>query len=69
MAALTAFLVLCGVTLAPTVAFLVIALVSLRGTQPAERPAILEGLAMLSRRDEERAAGWWRAGHHVTKRG
>jgi hypothetical protein len=60
MAALTALLVLSGVILAPTVAFLVIALVSLRGTQPADRPAILRGLAMLKRRGAERADGWWR---------
>lgn len=35
--------------LAPTVAFLVIALVSLKGTQPADRPAILRALAALPR--------------------
>jgi hypothetical protein len=33
--------------LAPTAAFLVIALVSLRGTKPAERAAILRSLAAL----------------------
>ena len=60
MAALTALLVLSGVVLAPTVAFLVIALVSLRGTQPADRPAILRGLAMLKRRGDEHGASWWR---------
>ena len=44
--------VLVGV-LAPAVTFLAIALVSLKGTQPAERPAILRALALLpGRRDE-----------------
>jgi hypothetical protein len=43
--------VLVGV-LAPAVTFLVISLVSLKGTQPAERPAILRALALLPRRDE-----------------
>jgi hypothetical protein len=43
--------VLAGV-LAPAVTFLVISLVSLKGTQPAERPAILRALALLPRRDE-----------------
>jgi hypothetical protein len=60
MAALTALLILSGVALAPTVAFLVIALVSLRGTQPADRPTILRGLATLKRRGDDRIAGWWR---------
>ena len=44
--------VLTGV-LAPAVTFLAIALVSLKGTQPAERPAILRALALLSRRSDE----------------
>ena len=46
--------VLTGV-LAPAVTFLAIALVSLKGTQPAERPAILRALALLSRRSDEHA--------------
>jgi hypothetical protein len=41
--------------LAPTVAFLVIALVSLKGTQPSDRPAILRALAPLSHRRAQRA--------------
>jgi|GEM_PF-5728524 hypothetical protein len=36
--------------LIPTVAFLVIALVSLKGTKPAARPDILRALAALHRR-------------------
>ena len=36
--------------LAPTIAFLVIALVSLNGTGPADRPAILRSLATLYQR-------------------
>jgi hypothetical protein len=39
--------------LTPTAAFLVIALVSLRGTKPAERAAILRSLAAL-RQDRDR---------------
>ena len=44
--------VLVGV-LAPAVTFLAIALVSLKGTQPAERPAILRALALLPRHRDE----------------
>jgi hypothetical protein len=48
MAAVLPSLVLLGATLIPTVAFLVIALVSLKGTRPADRPAILRALAALT---------------------
>lgn len=41
--------------LAPTIAFLAIALVSLKGTQPADRPAILRALAALARCRDRRA--------------
>ena len=41
--------------LAPTLVFLVIALVSLKGTQPADRPAILRALAALPRRRDQHA--------------
>lgn len=41
--------------LAPTVAFLVIALVSLKGTRPADRPAILRALATLPLHRHQRA--------------
>ena len=44
--------VLVGV-LAPAVTFLAIALVSLKGTQPAERPAILRALALMPRHRDE----------------
>lgn len=44
--------VLVGV-LAPAVTFLAIVLVSLKGTQPAERPPILRALALLSRHGGE----------------
>ena len=44
--------VLVGV-LAPAVTFLAIVLVSLKGTQPAERPPILRALALLSRHGDE----------------
>ncbi len=40
-------LLLLGVTFAPTIAFLVIALVSLKGTRPSDRPAILCALSTL----------------------
>ena len=36
------------------IALLVIALVSLKGTQPADRPAILRALAVLAHRGERR---------------
>lgn len=44
--------ILVGV-LAPAVTFLAIALVSLKGTQPAERPAILRALALMPRHRDE----------------
>jgi hypothetical protein len=47
MAALTTLILFGGVTLVRTIAFLIIALVSLRKTRPVERPAILRSLAML----------------------
>jgi hypothetical protein len=50
MAAILPSLFILAITLTPTVAFLVIALVSLQGTQPADRPAILRALATLHRR-------------------
>jgi hypothetical protein len=53
-AVISSIAILVGV-LAPTVAFLVIALVSLKGTQPSDRPAILRALAPLSYRRAQRA--------------
>jgi len=50
MAAILPSLVFLAITLTPTLAFLVIALVSLKGTRPADRPAILRALATLHRR-------------------
>lgn len=41
--------------LAPVIAFLVIALVSLRGPQPAERAVILRALAALAHRGDRGA--------------
>lgn len=53
-AVISSIAILVGV-LAPTVAFLVIALVSLKGTQPSDRPAILRALAPLSHRRNQPA--------------
>lgn len=53
-AVISSIAILVGV-LAPTVAFLVIALVSLKGTQPSDRPAILRALAPLCHRRDQRA--------------
>jgi hypothetical protein len=51
-AVISSIAILVGV-LAPTVAFLVIALVSLKGTRSSDRPAILRALVPLSyRRDQ-----------------
>jgi hypothetical protein len=47
MAAITYSVAILLSIVAPTAAFLVIALVSLRGTKPAERVAILRSLAAL----------------------
>jgi hypothetical protein len=55
MAAVISSIAVLASVLVPTVAFLVIALVSLKGTQPADRPAILRALAALVRRDDRRA--------------
>lgn len=49
MAAVLPSLVFLAITVTPTVAFLVIALVSLKGTRPVDRPAILCALATLRR--------------------
>jgi hypothetical protein len=48
VAAVISSIAILASVLAPTVAFLVIALVSLKGTQPSDRPAILRALAPLS---------------------
>ena len=53
MAAVIASIAILASVLAPTVAFLMIALVSLKGTQPADRPAILRALAALPRRGDQ----------------
>jgi hypothetical protein len=50
MAAIMPSLLLIGLALARTLTFLIIALVSLKGTQPAQRPAILRALAALRSR-------------------
>jgi hypothetical protein len=55
MAAVIASTAILASVLAPTVAFLMIALVSLKGTQPADRPAILRALVALPRRRDQRA--------------
>jgi hypothetical protein len=55
LAAVIASTAILASVLAPTVAFLVIALVSLKGTQPADRPAILRALAALPRRRDQPA--------------
>ena len=49
MAVITSIAILAGV-FAPTLAFLVIALVSVKNTKPADRPAILRALAALLQR-------------------
>lgn len=56
MAAAISSIAILASVLAPTVAFLVIALVSLKGTQPSDRPAILRALAALPHRRDRRAA-------------
>ncbi len=53
MAAVISAIAIMTSILAPVLAFLVIALVSLKGTQPADRPAILRALASLAR-----CGGW-----------
>jgi len=55
VAAVIASTAILASVLAPTVAFLMITLVSLKGTQPADRPAILRALAALPRRRDQRA--------------
>jgi hypothetical protein len=55
MAAVIFSMAILASVFAPAVTFLMIALVSLKGTQPAERPAILRALALLPRRRDERA--------------
>ena len=59
MAAVLPALVFLAITLTPTVVFLVIALVSLKGARPADRPANLRALATLHRR-----GGQHRSSHH-----
>jgi len=54
MAAIISSIAILASALAPTIAFLVIALVSLKGTQPADRPAILRALTALARRGDRR---------------
>lgn len=56
MAAVIASTAILASVLAPTVAFLMIALalISLKGAQPADRPAILCALAALPRRRDQR---------------
>jgi hypothetical protein len=55
MAAVIYSIAILASVLAPTVAFLMITLVSLKGTQPADRPAILRALAALPRHRDQRA--------------
>lgn len=55
VAAVISSIAILASVLVPTIAFLAIALVSLKGTQPADRPAILRALAALARRDDRRA--------------
>jgi hypothetical protein len=54
VAAVISSIAILASVLAPAIAFLVIALASLKGTQPADRPAILRALAALARRGERR---------------
>jgi len=54
VAAVIASTAILASVLAPTVAFLMITLVSLKGTQPADRPAILHALVALPRRRDQR---------------
>ncbi len=56
MAAVISSIAILASILAPTIAFLVIALVALKGTQPADRPAILRALVALARRGGRRAS-------------
>ena len=56
MAAVISSIAVLASVLAPAIAFLVIALVSLKGTQPADRPAILRALAALARCRDRRAS-------------
>ena len=57
VAAVISSIAILASVLAPTVAFFVIALVSLKGTQPSDRPAILRALAPLSHRRDRCATG------------
>jgi hypothetical protein len=61
MAAIISSIAILASVLAPTVAFLVITLVSLKGTQPSDRPDILRALAALPHRRDWRAAWMPRA--------
>jgi hypothetical protein len=54
MAAILPSLLFAGVTLAPTLTFLIIARAALKGTKPSERPAILRTLALLRPRTNGR---------------
>jgi hypothetical protein len=54
MAAVISSIAILASVLIPVIVFLVIALASLKGTQPADRPAILRALATLVRRGERR---------------
>lgn len=53
MAAIIASIAILASVLAPVLVFLVIALVSLKGTQPADRAAVLCALAELTRHREQ----------------
>jgi hypothetical protein len=55
VAAIISSIAILASVLAPAIAFLVIALVSLKGTQPADRPVILRALAVLARCRDRRA--------------
>jgi hypothetical protein len=55
VAAVISSIAILASVLAPVIAFLVIALVSLKGTQPADHPAILRALAALARPGDRRA--------------
>ena len=54
MAVVISSIAILASVLAPAIAFLVIARVSLKGTRPADRPAILRSLAVLTRHGDQR---------------
>jgi hypothetical protein len=56
VAAIISSIAILASILAPTIVFLVIALAALKGTQPADRPAILRALVALARRGGRHAS-------------